>query len=130
MSDLTERSLAYGFGLIGGVLMIAAALVSAVFAIIDFAVGHPSATGPMTAAVVLFVLGGLVLFFSYLGQREWRDRPLASGIVLVVLAAIGLGALGFGANVIALVGAIFALVAGVLFLIEPAIGFARTAKAA
>lgn len=120
MANPTERNLAYGFGLVGGVLVIAAAVVSAITAAIDYAAGHPAAAGPATAAVVLFVLGGLVLFFAYLGQRAWRDRPIATGIVLIVLAAVGWGVLGFGANVVALIGAILVLVAGVLYLIEPA----------
>ena len=126
MANPTERKLAYGFGLIGGVLLLAAALVSAIGAGVDYAVGHPLATAPITAAVILFVLGGLVLFFTYLGERAWQDRPIAVGVVLVVLAAISWGVLGLGANVIALVGAVLALVAGNHYLIEPAAGLARS----
>ena len=119
MANPTERNLAFGFGLGGGVLMIAAAIVSAITAGINYANGHTNVTTAVTATVVLFVIGGLVLLFAYLGQKAWRDRPIATGVVLVVLAAVGWGLLGLGANAIALVGAILALVAGILFLIEP-----------
>jgi CHASE2 domain-containing sensor protein len=74
----------------------------------------------MSAAVILFVVGGLALFFAYLGHKAWSDRPLASGILLVLLAGIGWLVLGLGGNVIALIGALFVFLAGVLMLIEPA----------
>lgn len=117
--------MAHGFGLVGGILLFAAALVSAIVAIGDYAAGHPTPTGPITASVILFVLGGLVLFFAYLGQGAWRDRPITTGILLVVLGAISWGVFGLGANVIALVGAILILVAGILYLIEPATNLVR-----
>lgn len=125
MANPTERNLAYGLGLIGGILVLAAALISAVVAAIDYAAGHPFPSGPITAAVILFVLGGLVLFFAYLGQKAWRDRPIATGVVLVVLAAVTWAVVGLGVHVIALVGAILVLVAGILYLIEPATDLVR-----
>lgn len=128
MSNPTERNLAYGFGLIGGVLIWVAALIAAVVAVARYSSnsGGPYPAGPISAAVILFVLGGLVLFFAYLGQRAWRDRPIVTGVVLVVLAAVTWGILGFGADAVALIGAIFVLVAGVLYLIEPATHLVRT----
>ncbi len=66
------------------------------------------------------MVGALVLMFAHLGEHSWKERPLASGVMLVVLAVIGWAVLGMGANVLALVGGIFALLAGVLYLIEPA----------
>ena len=129
MANSTARNLGFAFGLVGGGLLIAAAIVAAVSAGIDYASAHAATaaiTASTTASVVLFVLGGLVLFFAYLGQKAWRDRPIASGIVLVVLAAVGLGVLGLGAGGIALVGAILVLIAGVLFLVEPATTMARS----
>ena len=131
MANSTERTLGFGFGLVGGVLMIAAAIVAAVSAAVNYAAAHAATsaiTASTTASVVLFVLGGLVLFFAYMGQKAWRDRPIASGIVLVVLAAVGLGVLGLGEGGIALVGAILVLIAGVLYLIEPATTMARSAS--
>lgn len=120
MVELTERRLGYGFGLLGGGLILLGALVSVVTGTVDFVTQHMfGALGAMSAAVILFVVGGLALFFAYLGHKAWSDRPLVSGILLVLLAGIGWLALGLGANVIALVGALFVFLAGVLFLIEP-----------
>jgi hypothetical protein len=120
MVELTERRLGYGFGLLGGGLILLGALVSLVTGAIDLVASHPfGALGAMSAAVILFVVGGLALFFAYLGHRAWSDRPLASGILLVLLAGIGWLVLGLGGNVIALIGALFVFLAGVLMLIEP-----------
>jgi len=58
--------------------------------------------------------------FAHLGEHGWKDRPLATGALLVVLAAVGWVALGLGTNLLALVGGILALLAGVLYVIEPA----------
>jgi hypothetical protein len=120
MVELTERRLGYGFGLLGGGLILLGALLSVVTGAIDLVARHPfGALGAMSGAVVLFVVGGLALFFAYLGHGAWRDRPLASGILLVLLAGVGWLVLGLGGNVIALIGALFVFLAGVLMLIEP-----------
>jgi hypothetical protein len=121
MVELTERKLGYGFGLLGGVLILLGALLSWTTGAIDLIAHHPfGALGAMSAAVILFVVGGLALFFAYLGHKAWSDRPLVSGILLVLLAGIGWLVLGLGGNVIALIGALFVFLAGVLMLIEPA----------
>jgi hypothetical protein len=126
MSDLTERRLGWGFGLLGGLLFIAGAIVSGAVGAFDLAVGHPmSALGAGTAAVLLFVVGALALFFSYLAHRPWQDRPLTAGILLVVVAAIGWGVLALGGNVLAIVGAVFVFLAGALLLVEPALTGAK-----
>jgi hypothetical protein len=120
MVEITERRLGYGFGLLGGLMILLGALVSLVVGTVDLVVGRPfGAAGEASAAVVLIVVGGLALFFAYLGHRAWSDRPVASGILLVLLAVVGWAVLGLGANVIALIGALFVFLAGVLFLIEP-----------
>lgn len=120
MVELTERRLGYGFGLLGGGLILVGALLSFVVGTVDLVVRHPfGAFGALSGAVILLVVGGLALFFAYLGHGAWRDRPLASGILLVLLAGIGWLVLGLGANVVALVGALFVFLAGVLYLIEP-----------
>ena len=91
-----------------------------VMGIADVALSRPmGALDAATEAIVLFVVGGLALFFGYLARRDWKERPFASGILLVVTALVAWSILGLGANVIALVGAIFVFLAGVLFLVEP-----------
>jgi hypothetical protein len=130
MVELTERRLGYGFGLLGGALVLLGALVSFVAGTVALVARHPyGALGTMSAAVVLLVVGGIALFFAYLGHRDWSSRPLPSGILLVVLAVIGWAVLGLGANVIALVGLLFVFLAGVLFLIEPTLHAVSTAVA-
>jgi hypothetical protein len=120
MVELTERRLGYGFGLLGGGLILVGALLSFVVGAVDLVARYPyGAIGMLTGAVILLVIGGLALFFAYLGHGAWSSRPLASGILLVLLAAIGWLVLGLGTNVVALVGALFVFLAGVLYLIEP-----------
>jgi len=120
MESLTERALGHLFGLIGGALIIVGGVVTASFGIADMILGRAlSAAGALGEATVLAVVGVLVLLFAYLGEHEWRDRPVASGVLLALLALIGWGALGLGGNALALVGGIFALLAGALYLIGP-----------
>jgi len=127
MSDLTERKLGWGFGLLGGVLIMAGAVVSALVGTFDLATGR--LTGALyagSAAVLLFAVGALALFFSYLAHRPWSDKPIVAGILLVVIAAIGWGVTGFGGNVFALLGALFVFLAGLLFLLQPALSGVKT----
>jgi hypothetical protein len=120
MESLTERALGHLFGLIGGALFIVGGVVAAAIAFADMILGHPfAAMGALGEAAVLAVVGALVLLFAYLGEHEWKERPVASGVLLVLLALIGWAVLGLGVNVLALVGGIFALLAGALYLIEP-----------
>jgi hypothetical protein len=121
MENTSERAIGHLLGLVGGLLIIVGGIVAAAFGFGDLILGR--ALGGATAlseAIVLVVVGALVVLFAHMGEHAWRDRPLASGIMLVVLALIGWGILGFGTNVLALVGGVFALLAGVLYLIQPA----------
>jgi hypothetical protein len=116
----TERTMGHLFGLIGGLLIVVGGLVAAAFGIADLIVGHTLAgAGAVAEAIVLFVVGALVLLFAHMGEHAWRDRAFASGVMLVILAIVGWAVLGLGSNVVALIGGIFALLAGVLYLIEP-----------
>lgn len=120
MSQITERSLGYGFGLLGGVLIGIAAILSLVVGAVDLVAGRGfGAINAGAEAIVLFVVAGLAVFFAYLAHTAWSNRPLASGVMLVVIAAIGWAVLGLGTNVIAVIGAIFVFLAGILFLVEP-----------
>ncbi|MGI0132632.1 MAG: hypothetical protein ACREDK_06025 [Thermoplasmata archaeon] len=120
MTNLTERTLGYGFGLLGGVLTLVGALVSGVTGLVDLTLGRNFGAGASgSEAAVLLVIGALALFFSYLAYRSWSDRPIAGGVLLVVLGVLGWGALGLGTNLPALVGALFVLLGGILFLVVP-----------
>jgi fermentation-respiration switch protein FrsA (DUF1100 family) len=121
METTTERGIGHLFGLVGGLLILVGGLVAVVFGFVDLALGRMiGAAGALAGAVVLFVVGGLVLLFAHLGEHGWKDRPVATGVLLVILAALGWAALGLGTNLLALVGGILTLLAGVLYLIEPA----------
>jgi hypothetical protein len=121
METTTERTIGHLFGMLGGLLILVGGLVAVIYGFANLAVGHAlGAAGALSEAIVLFVVGGLVLLFAYLGEREWKERPLATGVMLVVLAVIGWAVMGLGANLLALIGGIFVLLAGVLYLIEPA----------
>jgi hypothetical protein len=121
MEITTERAMGHLFGLVGGLLILVGGLVAAVFGIVDLALGRTiGAAGALGGAFVLFVVGALVLLFAHMGEHSWKDRPVAAGVLLVILAVVGWAALGLGTNLLALVGGIFALLAGVLYLIEPA----------
>jgi hypothetical protein len=127
MSDLTERKLGWGFGLLGGLLIVVAAIVSVMVGTVDLATGRTmGALDAGSEAILLFVVGALGLFFSYLAYRSWSDHPITSGILLVVIAVIGWGVLGLGGNVIALVGALFVFLAGLLFLLQPALSSVKS----
>ena len=120
MENTTERTLGQVLGLVGGLLILVGGLVALVFGTLDLALGRwAGAASAVSGAIVLFVVGGLILLFSHLGEHEWKDRALTTGVMLVVLAVIGWAALGLGSNVVAIVGGLFAFLAGVLYLIEP-----------
>jgi CHASE2 domain-containing sensor protein len=121
MTDLSEHRLGYIFGLLGGGLIALGGLVSLVTGTVDLAMGRAfGAVAATTDAVVLFVIGGLAMLFAWLSRHEWSSRPLASGVVLVVLSVIGWAVFGVGVNLIAVIGTILVFLAGILFLLEPA----------
>jgi len=121
MAELSEQRLGYGFGLLGGALIALGGLVSLIVGTADLLLGRPiGAIGAASNAVVLFVIGGLAMFFAWLARHDWSSRPLASGVLLVVLAVVGWAIVGIDASLLALVGSLFAFLAGVLFLVKPA----------
>ena len=120
MVYLTEERLGYGFGLLGGVLLLLGALVALTMGAVSLVSGSlHAALNAWSETVVLAVVGGLAIFFAFLGHQSWRDRPTSAGLLLVVVAFLGALALGFGGNVVALVGVLFVGLGGLLYLIEP-----------
>jgi hypothetical protein len=103
------------------VLILLGSLLSLLVGVVDLAIGRPlGAVNSASLALILLVVGGLALFFAWLARHDWSDRPMASGVLLVVIATVGWAFLGLGENVISLVGALFVLLGGVLYLVEPA----------
>ena len=121
MEITTERAMAYLFGLIGGLLIGLGGLFAMSIGLAELVVGHlTGAAAGISEAIILFVVGALILVFAHMGEHAWRDRPSTSGVLLVILAVVAWSGLGLGSNVIVLVGGLFAVLAGVLYLIEPA----------
>lgn len=121
MTEWSEQRIGYGFGLLGGILIALGGLVSLIVGAADLVLGHPiGALGAVSEAIVLFVVGGLAIFIAWVGRRQWHDRPVASGVLLVVLAILGWVVLGVGGDLLALLGSLFVVLAGVLYLLEPA----------
>ncbi|HEV2231630.1 MAG TPA: hypothetical protein VGS18_05545 [Thermoplasmata archaeon] len=131
MTNLTERRLGWGFGLLGGLLIVLGALVSLVVSAADLVVGRfPFAIDAGVDATVLFVVGLLALFFAYLARGPWSDRPISGGVLLAVVAFLGWVFVGVGGNVLALIGLVFVFLSGILFLVSPAVtGLKRLATA-
>lgn len=120
MENFTERALGNLFGLIGGAAILVGGAIAAAFGAADLLLGHPfAAMAALSEAIVLGVVGALVLLFAHLGEHEWREKPVASGVLLVLLAAITWAVLGLGVSALAIVGGILALLSGALYLIEP-----------
>jgi hypothetical protein len=120
METTTERGIGHLFGLLGGLLIFVGGLVAGIVGIADLALGRTfGAGGAFGAAAVLLVVGAVAFLFAYLGEHSWKDRPVPTGVMLVVLAAVDWAALARGPSVLAIIGGILVLLAGVLYLIAP-----------
>lgn len=121
MAEITEQRVGFGMGLLGGILIALGGLVSLAMGTADFVAGRSAvAANAANEAVVLLVVGGLAAFFAWLGHKAWSARPLVSGVLLVVLAVLAWAVIGVGANLLALIGSVFVVLSGVLYLLEPA----------
>jgi hypothetical protein len=129
--ETSERGIGRLFGLVGGALIVIGGVVAAVFGVVNAALGYglASIVSAWSEAILLFVVGGLVLLFTHLAGHEWKDRAVSTGVVLIVLAFVGWAILGLGSNLVALVGGLFALLAGILYLVEPTQRAARALTA-
>jgi hypothetical protein len=121
MVNPSERSLAHGLGIAGGLLVALGGVFALALGLVDILSGRfVGAAGAIGEAIVLGVVGALMLLFAHLGARGWSDRPVACGVVLVVLAVVSWALGNPGLGLPTLVGGILALVAGVLYLVGPA----------
>jgi hypothetical protein len=115
---MNERSIAAILGILGGVILLIGALVSLIYGLAFVALGKPSiGIGSLGFSVIEAVMGLLIIFFALLAASRSMDLTLAGGIVLFVLAIVGWGILGFGGSVLATIGLLLALVAGLLYLV-------------
>ena len=121
MTEVTEQRLGFGFGLLGGILIGLGGLVSLLLGTADLILGRPiGALNAASEGVLLLVVGGLALLFSWLAHRSWADHPITNGVMLMMVAVVGWVVVGIGSSLLGLVGSLFVFLAGVLYLVDPA----------
>ena len=122
MPEARERRLGVVFGLLGAVFWIVEAILDLGRSVYAAALGHGlgPALGPLGEAVLLIVLGLVVVLFSAVGRARSDGRNFVAGAVLIVLAVVGWFGLGFGGSLFALLGTVFVLIAGIVFVIAGA----------
>jgi hypothetical protein len=114
-----NRGIASVFGILGAVLWLVDAVILLVSGVVYLAVNHGArALGAFDSGIVLFVIGLVVAFFAVLGGRRTRDNSVVAGIVLLVVAIVGWLLLGLASGVLDLLGTIFVLISGVVFLVS------------
>ena len=118
MTSDGDRRLGLVFGLRGSLLIILDGLLRAIGGALLLVFGHGrSALGTWDQAFVLVAVGLIAGFLSLYGRSGVRDRGLAAGVALIVLAVLGWFALGLGNELLALLGAALVLIGGILFLV-------------
>ena len=118
MSDLGDRRLGAFLGLVGAVLIALDGfldLARGIFYVLVSKGGH--AFLPFDQALIDLVLAMIVAVFSAIGGLRGENRSLLGGVVLVVVVLFGWLALGLGVGVLSILGALLALVAGVVLLV-------------
>jgi hypothetical protein len=121
MTELDERRIGWGLGLAGGIAFGVGGLLSLALGTVNLALGHLGAgVGGLAAGIAAFVVAGLGIFFSYAGNGRWSGHALTPGIGLVVVGFAGTVMLG-PVSVLAVIGGLLLLLAGVLYLIPPAV---------
>ena len=114
-----NRGIAVLFGVLAALLFVVAGVVAFVGGFVSLAVGAGGhALGDWGRSVLYIVVGLVVGLFAALGHSGDRDRTVASGVVLVVLAVVGWVGLGFGGELLALIASLFSLIAGILYLVS------------
>lgn len=114
-----DRRIGLVFGVLGSALIVLDGILRIIAGAILLAIGHTrNVVGTWDNAFLLIAVGLITGFFSLYGRSGPRDRGLAAGAILIVLSLVGWFALGFGHELLALLGAILILVGGILFLVS------------
>jgi len=119
MAGDQNRRIAFLFGAVAAILLIAEGVVDFVggFVLLAFGSGN-HALGAWARSVIDVVVGVIVGAFALVGRTGASDRAVTAGVILVVLAIVGWLALGLGNGILALLGALFCLIAGILYLLS------------
>ena len=112
------RTVGYVFGLVAGLLIVIESLLTLFSSAGSLLAGRSAGTAAsLTLAFILFVVGILILVLVRRGRHFWTPRrTVVSGVLLVVLALVVFLLVGLGGSLILLVGAVLALLAGILYL--------------
>ncbi len=118
MSAEGDRRLGVLFGLLGTALIVVDGLVDIIGGAVFLALGRGlRAAGAFDQGLLYLVFGLLVGFFVVLGRSRGEDRSLAAGLVLVVLVIVGWLVLGTASGLLAVLGSVLVLIAGILYLV-------------
>ncbi len=121
MSSSGDRNLGFLFGALGAVILIVAGVINFfggfVFLALALGLGGP-ALGALTRSVIYVVFGIIIGLFTLIGRSGGNDRTFTAGVVLIVLAIVGWFDLGLANGLLALLAALFALIAGILYLLS------------
>jgi hypothetical protein len=119
MGARETRRAGFLLGLLAAVLLLVEALIHFAVGVAFLATGRTlGGLGSLGGSVVLVVVALLIGFFAFLGRARGADYAMVAGIVLVVVAIVGWLALGFGGSVLGILAGLFALIAGILFLVS------------
>ncbi|HKN06973.1 MAG TPA: hypothetical protein VJ021_05160 [Thermoplasmata archaeon] len=119
MSSSGDRNLGFLFGALGAVILIVAGVINFFggFVFLALGLGGP-ALGALTRSVIYVVFGIIIGLFTLIGRSGGNDRTFTAGVVLIVLAVVGWFGLGLANGLLALLAALFALIAGILYLLS------------
>ena len=118
MTAQGDRRLAAVLGILGAVLIALDGLLDLARGVFYVVVGRGDhAYLPFDQALIFFVVGLLVGVFAAMGASREEERALLVGVVLIVIVIVGWLTLGFGSGVLAILGALLVLLAGVIFLV-------------
>lgn len=110
---------AFLLGALAAILLVLAGVVDLIggFVFLAFGLGG-HALAVWNRSVIDVVVGIVVGVFAAVGRMGGSDRTLTAGVVLVVLAVVGWFGLGFAGSILELLAALFALLAGILYLLS------------
>jgi hypothetical protein len=60
----------------------------------------------------------VLALFAVFGRSGNRDRAVGAGVVMIVLAMLGLLVLGLASGILGILGEVFVLIGGLLYVVD------------